>query len=95
MDRRLHLSNDFGSSWTKVSDMDLLNVHFFDTKYGIGSTRENVFGDEVIVETRDGGVTWKKIRNLGDFVFSLDMDFSQKSGIIGGVSGYMWKYILY
>lgn len=95
LDRRLHLSNDFGSSWTKVSDMDLLNVHFFDTKYGIGSTRENVFGDEVIVETRDGGVTWKKIRNLGDFVFSIDMDFSEKSGIIGGVSGYMWKYILY
>lgn len=95
LNRRLYLSNDFGSSWTKVSDMDLLNIHFFDTKYGIGSTRENVFGDELIVETRDGGVTWQKLRNLGDFVFSLDMDFSEKSGIIGGHRGHMWKYVLY
>lgn len=94
LNRRLYLSNNFGSSWTKVSDMDLLNVHFFDTKYGIGSTRENVFGDEIIVETRDGGVTWHELKNLGQFVYSLDMDFSEKSGIIGGQGGYMWRYIL-
>jgi photosystem II stability/assembly factor-like uncharacterized protein len=57
--------------------------------------RDNVFGDEIIVETRDGGKTWTKLRNLGDYVFTSDMAFSLKSGVIGGYRGHMWKYILY
>ncbi len=94
-DRRLYLSKNNGDSWDKVGEMDLLKIHFFDAKYGIGSTRNNIFGDEIIVETRDGGKTWTKLRNLGDFVFTSDMAFSLKSGVIAGLRGHMWKYVLY
>lgn len=94
-DRRLYLSTNYGETWGKVGETDLLNIYFFDSKYGIGSTRENIFGDEVIVETRNGGKTWTKLRNLGDFVFTSDMAFSTKSGIVSGLRGHMWKYILY
>jgi hypothetical protein len=91
--RRLHLSQNDGESWEKVSDMDLTNIHFFDSRYGIGLTRENVYGSEVIVETRDGGVTWTRNRKLENAVTA--MDFSDKSGIIAGTMGRLWKYILY
>lgn len=94
-ERRLYSSSNYGETWEKVGDTDLLNIYFFDNKYGIGSTKVNGFGDEVIVETRNGGKTWTKQRNLGDFVFSKNMEFSAKSGLIGGYRGHMWKYVLY
>lgn len=90
---KLHISKNNGNSWEKVSDINLLNFAFFDSKYGIGVSREVPKFDQNIVETRDGGKTWKTVRKLGDFVFSTDIGLSSKSLIISGYLGASWKYI--
>ena len=92
---RLHISKNNGDSWEKVSDIDLVNFAFFDSKYGIGVSREVPKFDQNIVETRDGGKTWKTIRKLKDFVFTSDIGFSSKSSIISGYRGASWKYVKY
>jgi hypothetical protein len=92
---RLHISKNSGDSWEKVSDIDLVNFTFFDSKYGIGVSRELPRFDQNIVETRDGGKTWTTIRKLQDFVFTADIGFSSKSCLISGYRGASWKYVKY
>jgi len=90
---KLYYSNSSGNTWEKVGDMKLYNIYFMDKNNGIGISSDIGFTHNIILNTKDGGISWQTSLELLDFEYTKDMAFSGNVGLFSGYRNHLWKYI--
>jgi photosystem II stability/assembly factor-like uncharacterized protein len=80
----LYRTTDGGLKWQKVfsNNSEFTKVKFFDSKFGICSTKENAF------KTTDGGDNWLTALNTPSWIIDIDFADSSKGVLCSFLSNY-------
>ncbi len=91
----LFVSKDGGDAWTKVSDQKLPQVVFLDELNGFAVTPNSFqsYDYHNILITKDGGKTWALYFEMDNFEYVTTMSIPGNTGLLGGMSSHLWKFI--